>query len=402
MAQEQHSHGIPANSEGVFVCGDSEETKAQTIPNFPKVGNAVGNKNQRFLTCADVAVKLGVTKRTVNNWCETGYLLATAKPYGRKIQYQITPEAVELLLFKVKENNQQVPRALKQEQKIQPSHAEFIDSWVHAMAEGLLTGKPFSKSTIYDYEKGHIRPFIEKYGTINIDNFVKALTKIPIERFSSRDHLYKAVLCFGKYLIKQGVLGEEFIAKLKELRPKRHLPPKRLVVEAGDLDKLLLACETPLDKLILVLLSSTGLRASEACALKMDDIDLDRQILTVKVGKGGKPRKTGLAMACMQVIREYLESEGVKVSKNRYLLQDRDGNQMCRNGLYQRLERVGNRAKVKVSPHALRRAFVTINANKGRPLQMLQIACGHSSIKTTMDYCRTSEQEVIEAMKGWD
>jgi len=75
---------------------------------------------------------------------------------------------------------------------------------------------------------------------------------------------------------------------------------------------------------------------------------------------------------------------------------------MGRSGLLQRVERLGQLACVKVSPHALRRAFVTINANKGRPLVILQRSCGHSDIKTTMSYCLTAEQEVIEAMKGWD
>ncbi|MFN7309842.1 MAG: tyrosine-type recombinase/integrase [Vampirovibrionales bacterium] len=54
-----------------------------------------------------------------------------------------------------------------------------------------------------------------------------------------------------------------------------------------------------------------------------------------------------------------------------------------------------------VTTHAMRRAFVTINANKGRSLVMLQMACGHADIKTTRDYCRTSEQEMVKAMQEW-
>jgi site-specific recombinase XerD len=49
----------------------------------------------------------------------------------------------------------------------------------------------------------------------------------------------------------------------------------------------------------------------------------------------------------------------------------------------------------------MRPAFVTINANKGRSLVMLQMACGHADIKTTRDYCRTSEQEMVKAMQEW-
>ena len=74
---------------------------------------------------------------------------------------------------------------------------------------------------------------------------------------------------------------------------------------------------------------------------------------------------------------------------------------MDRYGIRVRLKKLGTKAKVDVTPHALRRAFVTINANKGRPLPMLQIACGHSDITTTRSYCMTTEDETIEAMKNW-
>jgi site-specific recombinase XerD len=52
-----------------------------------------------------------------------------------------------------------------------------------------------------------------------------------------------------------------------------------------------------------------------------------------------------------------------------------------------------------VHPHALRRAYVTINANKGVPLKALQESCGHSDLKTTSDYCRTSKEEALAIMK---
>jgi site-specific recombinase XerD len=32
---------------------------------------------------------------------------------------------------------------------------------------------------------------------------------------------------------------------------------------------------------------------------------------------------------------------------------------------------------------------------------MIQMACGHSDIKTTMAYCKTKEEEVVNAMKDW-
>jgi len=131
------------------------------------------------------------------------------------------------------------------------------------------------------------------------------------------------------------------------------------------------------------------------CGQCREDIDLNKGFLIVQCGKGGKSRKVGISKALLALLEECKKSRGS-------LLNNSENNPMDRHGIRARLNRIGKKAGVKVHPHALRRAFVTINANKGRPLQMLQIACGHSDIKTIRNYCMTSEQEVIEAMQGWD
>ena len=74
---------------------------------------------------------------------------------------------------------------------------------------------------------------------------------------------------------------------------------------------------------------------------------------------------------------------------------------MNRYGARTLLEKPGRWIGVLVTPHALHRAFVTSNVNKGRPLVMRQIACGHPDIATIRSYCLTSEDETIQAMQGW-
>jgi integrase/recombinase XerD len=187
----------------------------------------------------------------------------------------------------------------------------------------------------------------------------------------------------------------------KPLNPKRHIPPKRHIVTPEGLQKLINACESLTDRTLVTVLANTGLRASELCNLQMSDIDLENRFLTVRCGKGGKMRKVGLNHAAIEVLSQYMAEMQGTATSNRLLFRNTNNKQMNRSGLYQRLERIGLKAGVKVSPHALRRAFVTIRANEGKPIQMLQMACGHSDIKTTMSYCRTSENELINAMKNW-
>jgi integrase len=78
-----------------------------------------------------------------------------------------------------------------------------------------------------------------------------------------------------------------------------------------------------------------------------------------------------------------------------------EGNSLDNDQISKRFQRFSKRLGFTVTPHSLRRAFVTINAGKGKPIVHLQIACGHADINTTRAYCQTSENEVIEAMKNW-
>jgi integrase/recombinase XerD len=277
------------------------------------------------------------------------------------------------------------------------SHFDYINPWVNAMATGLIAGKPFSPEVIEDYHS-YIKTHFKTSQIVSLETLKAGLMKIPVVKFATREHYFKALVCFGKFLIAEGILEDSFLTDSKRYKPRRHLPPKRLTVDEEGLQMLLSACESLYERALLTLLSNTGLRATELCNLKVGDLELDKGYLTVRLGKGNKSRVVGLNQLTVDVLRAYLRTI---TPKQTLAFVNNVGLPLDRNGLYQRLERIGKKSGVKVNPHALRRAFVTINANKGRPLQMLQMACGHSSIKTTMGYCQTSELELIEAMKGW-
>jgi site-specific recombinase XerD len=221
----------------------------------------------------------------------------------------------------------------------------------------------------------------------------------PVEQFGKKDKFYKSLACFAKFLISENELDESFLENLRKLKPKRHLPPKRTVVNELELGRLIEACTTVLDKTLVIVLSQTGLRASECAALKIRDINFEQQTLTVQVGKGGKRRFVGLSLETLKTVQHYLGSRISMPEQSLFL--NAFNLPLDRNGIRMRLDKLSRVTGIKVNAHSLRRAFVTINANKGRPLQMLQIACGHSDINTTRSYCMTTEQEVIDAMKNW-
>src|SRR3954468_10695400 len=59
------------------------------------------------------------------------------------------------------------------------------------------------------------------------------------------------------------------------------------------------------DEVIFRLLLDTGVRVSELCGLKLEDVDLDRELAYV-VGKGSRPRVVPFSAKTAQAIDRYL------------------------------------------------------------------------------------------------
>jgi len=278
-------------------------------------------------------------------------------------------------------------------------HQDHIPQWVKAMEYGLLNGWPFSPKTIGVYEY-YANWYFERFQEVSAHNLKQALLQVPVVHHTKRLKIYQAVISLAKILIEANELDSEFLEVVKSFRPKQHLPTRKITVEETSVEKLIQHADNPLDKFLVILLVSTGLRVTEAAHLKLEDIDIEKRVLTVQLAKWGKSRRVGLAPLFIEAYHQYLNYRPATTTD--HLFFNIKGNPIDRYGIRVRLIKLGRKAGVKVTPHALRRAFVTINANKGRPLPMLQIACGHNDITTTRSYCMTTEDETIAAMQGWD
>lgn len=279
-------------------------------------------------------------------------------------------------------------------------HIDFLPLWGKAMAGGLMGGRPFSKQTIQIYMH-YTEWFLERYEHVSVRNLKLALLEIPPEQFAKRQKLVQGLNCLAKLLIEEGVLDSAYLEEAKALKPRRHKPPKRTTVSEEGIESLIAHCDKPMDQVLMILLSYTGLRVSEAARLTTKDIDLENRVLTVRLAKWGKSRRVGISTRLFTALETYLASMP-QTEVEKPLFRKQNGKPMDRFGIAIRLRKLCLKSGIPVTPHALRRAFVTINANKGRPLPMLQIACGHSDITTTRSYCMTSEDETITAMQTWD
>ena len=104
-----------------------------------------------------------------------------------------------------------------------------------------------------------------------------------------------------------------FLYRITLRRPTEveHLPVRRkqhrlpVVLSGTELSALLGAVEDVKYKAILMGIYSAGLRISEACRLRAEDIDSKRMVIRVRAGKGGRDRYTVLSARFLTFLRAY-------------------------------------------------------------------------------------------------
>ena len=160
------------------------------------------------------------------------------------------------------------------------------------------------------------------------------------------------------------------------------------------------------DRACLELLFATGVRASELCAARVVDLDLEEGSLWVRRAKGGRGRRLPLPGAAVAALREYTERARVVLRAARAdpgaLFLTRDGQPLKHGSLLALVKRVGRRAGVAAFPHVFRRTLATELARAGVGLPVIQKVLGHAHLSTTQDYVSVSFDDLREAIDELD
>jgi len=148
------------------------------------------------------------------------------------------------------------------------------------------------------------------------------------------------------------------------------------------------------DFLLIALLGLNGLRASEAIGAAVPDLGASGGHRTLRVTrKGSKAGIVPLALPVVAAVDDFLEGReaGPLIARlNRAGAVAEPFLGISRQAVYDRVQKLAREAGVNpaLSPHSLRRSFVTISLQDGVPLHLVQDAVGHSSPHTTMLYNR--------------
>jgi site-specific recombinase XerD len=179
---------------------------------------------------------------------------------------------------------------------------------------------------------------------------------------------------------------------LRSLRKPR-VPAKLVEPVADDAMRSLLAAAGVRDRAILLLLLDTGLRVSEAAALRLGDLRADG---TLKVqGKGAKERIVPVGKTARAAIVRYLGQRGAG-SADEALLLGRRGPLDAR-GIQQVVRRLKTRIGVvgRLSPHSLRHTFARSYLVNGGDVFSLQRILGHTTLDMVKRYVALADVDLV-------
>lgn len=144
--------------------------------------------------------------------------------------------------------------------------------------------------------------------------------------------------------------------------------------------------------LILELLFATGMRISELCSLKIEQIDLTEYIIKI-YGKGSKERLIQICNKNVQVLlNKYIKERMQDSSINDYLLINRLHNRLSEQSVRNMITNYAKQAGIPlhITPHMFRHSFATLLLEEDVDIRYIQQMLGHSSITTTQIYTHTS------------
>lgn len=148
------------------------------------------------------------------------------------------------------------------------------------------------------------------------------------------------------------------------------------------------------DRALIAVLIDTGIRRTELMSLTMADIELDRNLLIIRHGKGNKFRQVYIGKECKKLLRKYLARlEDVRPTDSLWLTNEGDSLSICgARSILRRTQRAAGLERIH-DFHDFRRCFAIERKRNGDDDITISRALGHSSLEVTKRYLAFTEDD---------
>ncbi len=142
------------------------------------------------------------------------------------------------------------------------------------------------------------------------------------------------------------------------------------------------------DIVVLELLFATGVRVSELCSLKIQNVSIAQKYILV-TGKGYRERVIQICSPdIILIMKEYMDLFHPSTEDFPYFLINRLGKQLSAQSVRFMLKKYAKSAAIEksITPHMFRHTFATLLLEEDVDIRYIQRLLGHSTITTTQIY----------------
>jgi len=200
--------------------------------------------------------------------------------------------------------------------------------------------------------------------------------------------------------------AEDYMRAISLKAIKGNSIPTGRALSEKEIESLFKACNDDSgtrDAAMFALMYACGLRRAEIVALDLVDYSPQDGALTIRKGKGNKSRVSYVQDGAKQWLAAWLkmrcDTSGAlftPIAKGGQIQIER---RLSTQAIWYVLARRAEQAKVKdISPHDLRRSFVSDLLDKGADISTVQKLAGHANIQTTQRYDKRGEQTKRDAV----
>jgi integrase/recombinase XerD len=193
---------------------------------------------------------------------------------------------------------------------------DYLEIWIENFLKD-RKAQSLSKGTV-EYYKQKLRVFVEYCNTQEV-KLISQITPSLLRDFllllSERGHneggvhgYFRSTKAFLRWYWEE--VEPDYPNPISKVKAPR-LPVEPIEgISREDFDTLLSTCRGKLaerDKAILMVLLDTGVRASELCDIRLDDLSFGDSSILIRQGKGKKPRSVFFGKKTRRQIRRYLK-----------------------------------------------------------------------------------------------
>lgn len=263
----------------------------------------------------------------------------------------------------------------------------LLPSKMDEFVEYLIVQKVISKSTA-DTRRRIMTKVIKdlKHFLLFEDEVFKYVSRM-YKNGSSKSHIRNTILALESYM---SFIGRDFHMS----RPKKETPRPEEALSESEISIIIHTCKNVREKALVALFAYSGIRVNELSNLKVNDLDLHNNSVTV-FGKGSKWRSAYITPECSMLLQRYLNQ--YQRSDSDYLFTTlRKGNKMDDFSIRKMIMRIAKKSGMnkRVHPHLFRHSLAVNMIARGASILAVKEQLGHEFIETTMIYVKIKSRRV--------